>query len=136
MKVYLSPVIPPNSIDRIKYEFEEDIIKVTLPDGTSDVFDFTEFPDGELQLEDENGNSLIDTELTFNIIISAKRVNGELSVELVNYIGIDALESERFPEWIDHTDYAPDKESDDYGEDELERLGDSETRKEGSGEAS
>lgn len=105
MKIYLSPQIPLNSDDRIKYEFEEDIIKITLPDGTSDVFDFTEFPDGELQLEDENGNSLIDTELTFNVIISAKRVNGELSVELVNYIGADAPEHERFPEWINHTDY-------------------------------
>lgn len=111
MKIYLSPTVPPNSIDRIKYEFEEDIIKVTLPDGTSDVFDFTEFPDGELQLEDENGNSLIDTELTFNVIISAKRVNGELSVKLVNYIGVDAPEHERFPEWINHEDYvAPEEE--------------------------
>lgn len=110
MKIYLSPQVPLNSDDRIKYEFEEDIIKVTLPDGTSDVFDFTKFPDGELQLEDENGNSLIDTELTFNVIISAKRVDGELSVELVNYIGDDASESERFPEWIDHTDYDPPEE--------------------------
>lgn len=111
MKIYLSPQTPLNPADRIEYEFEEDIIKVTLSDGTSDVFDFTKFPDGELQLEDENGNSLIDTELTFNVIISAKRVNGELSVELVNYIGADAPEHERFPEWINHTDYeAPEEE--------------------------
>lgn len=110
MKIYLSPQTPLNSDDRIKYEFEEDVIKVTLPDGTSDVFDFTKFPDGELQLEGENGNSLIDTELTFNVIISARRVNGELSVELVNYIGTDAPEHERFPEWIDHTDYVAPEE--------------------------
>lgn len=110
MKIYLSPQVPLNSDDRIKYEFKEDIIKVALPDGTSDVFDFTKFPDGELQHEDENGNSLIDTELTFNVIISAKRVNGELSVELVNYIGADAPEHERFPEWINHTDYVTPEE--------------------------
>lgn len=110
MKIYLSPTVPPNSIDRIKYEFEEDIIKVKLPDGTNDTFDFTEFPDGELQVYDDKGNLLIETELTINVILSAKRVDGELSVELVNYIGTDAPENERFPEWIDHTDYVPAKE--------------------------
>lgn len=134
MKIYLSPQIPFNSDERIKYEFEEDVIKVTLPDGTSDVFDFTEFSDGELQLYDEGGNLLIDTELTFNVIISAKRVDGELSVELVNYVGANAPEHERFPKWIDYTDYVPAEEGESHGEDDLERLRDPEPRKEGSGE--
>lgn len=134
MKIFLSPQIPLNPSDRIEYEFEEDIIKVKLPDGTNDTFDFTEFPDGELQVYDDEGTSLIDTELTFNVIINAKRVNGELSVELVNYIGTDAPEHERFPEWIDYIEYQPAKESESVGEDDLERLEDPESREEGSGE--
>lgn len=110
MKIYLSPTVPPNSIDRIKYEFEEDIIKVTLPDGTNDTFDFSEFPDGELQVYDENGNSLIQSELSDDVILSAKKEDGILYVELENYIGPNAPDQERFPEWIDHTEYVPAKE--------------------------
>lgn len=125
MKILFSPQIPLNDTDRIIYEFGEDILHVTLPDGTSDTFDFSNLPDGELQTYDEDtGEPLIETELSTDVIISAKREEGILYVELLNYIGLDATEEERFPEWIDPTEYEPpiiEKEVESDGKDDLER---------------
>lgn len=126
MKIYLSPQV---NQEKIIYEFEDKSFTATVKDMT-DTFDFSEFSDGQLDVQS------VETSLEINPILSAEIVDGELSVELVNYIGTDAPEHERFPEWIDHTDYERAKEDEANGEDDLERLGDSETRKEGSGEAS
>ena len=106
MKVKFKPNIPLNSTDKIKYVFTDKTIEVTLPDGTSHVFDFNGLPDGELELiNEETGEKLLETTLTVEVLKSAKIEEGVLSVELFSYIGLDATEEEKFPIWIDHTEY-------------------------------
>lgn len=95
MKIYLSPQVS-TSGDRIQYSFDKDVVKVEYK-GKKDVFNFLAMPDGVA----EN----ITSELSFCPIISAKRVNGELMVELLNQIDINATESEKFPKWIDYKEY-------------------------------
>lgn len=58
-----------------------------------DTFDFSSMPDGIAQE--------INTILPFNPILRAERVDGVLSVELIKYVGPDATEQERFPEWME-----------------------------------
>ena len=121
MKILFSPQVREN--EKIIYEFTDTTIKATH-EGITDTFVFTDLPDGELQLYDgETGEELIETEME-NPIRSAKKENGVLYVELMNYIGVNASYEERFPEWIDHTEYvAPEieEEGEDDGEDEMER---------------
>jgi len=96
--------VPINDDETIKYEFEDDIIHVTMvfeEDKYTDSFDFTDLPNGQLELEDDKGNDLIETALPINPLLSAKKEEGVLSVELLNWIGSNATEEERFPEWID-----------------------------------
>lgn len=87
MKVLLSPQ---RSDKEINYHFEGEKITVTMND-MSDTFDFTDIPDGVMEE--------IETILSINPIISAKRESGILYVELLNFIGQDATEEEKFPEW-------------------------------------
>lgn len=87
MKILLSPQ---RSDRKIEYKFEGEKIIVTT-DNMSDTFDFSSMPDGVMEE--------IETTLSINPIISAKRVDGELSVELLNFIGRDATEEEKFPDW-------------------------------------
>ncbi|CAM3442613.1 hypothetical protein [Marinicrinis lubricantis] len=56
-----------------------------------DIFDFADMPNGIL-----DG---VETTLKYNPIISAKRENGVLHLELLNFIGEDATEQEKFPDW-------------------------------------
>lgn len=56
-----------------------------------DFFDFSTLPDGEL--------SDVETILPVNPIISAKREDGVLWVELLNFIDLEATEEEKFPQW-------------------------------------
>lgn len=106
MKILFSPQVRDN--ERIIYEFTEDVIKATHK-GITDTFDFIDFGDGKLQLRDEEtGEDLIVTELE-NPIRSAERKDGVLYVELMNYIGADSTEEERFSDWIDHTEYVAPK---------------------------
>lgn len=109
MKILFSPQVPANYTDKIIYKFDEEIITVTDPSGAVDSFDFSNFPDGRLS---ERG---IETVLNPNPIVDAWREDGELHVELLNYIGLEATEAERFPDWIDHTEYNPPKVSDENG---------------------
>lgn len=103
MKIFLSPQIPINPANRIKYTLKEDYVQVEMPDGSTDTFDFRGLPDGVLDPEG------IETILTPNPIVEARRDGGTLYIKLLNYIGMDATEEERFPTWIDHTEYvAPD----------------------------
>lgn len=120
MKILFSPQVPLNFTDKIIYKFDGDIIEVELPDGTHDVFDFAGLPDGVLDIES------IESDLSLGVFLSAKKEDGVLYVELLNYIGTDATESERFPDWIDHEDYvAPivepiEEEGEDDGKDTME----------------
>lgn len=107
MRVLFTPQIPLDG-DSIEYTFDEDIIHAkAIYQGRvyRDSFDFKGLPDGELKMYDENGNETIQTELPISVLLGAKRVNGELRVELLNWISSDASEEERFPNWIDSDRY-------------------------------
>ena len=79
---------------RFTYVFDGEKIEVVF-DGVSDTFDFTGLPDGEAEY------SMIETVLEYNPILKATKVDGILSVELLNFISEDATEAEKFPEWIE-----------------------------------
>lgn len=89
MRILYSPQLNPVRID---YSFDGDTITVSC-DGNTDEFDFSGMPDGEM--------SEIETTLSIKPIIKASKLNGVLSVELLNHIGDDATEEERFPSWIE-----------------------------------
>lgn len=88
MKIKLSPQV--NS-EKIEYIFKNNIITATLNSKT-DTFDFTNMPDGIC----EN----IETELEINPIISVKKEEGVLFVELLNFIDENETRQEvLFPDW-------------------------------------
>lgn len=89
MKIKYSPQF--NEHDQLAYHFDDELISVTLNDQT-ETFDFTNMPNGRAEkIESE--------EFTFCPIISAERKEGTLYLELLNFIGLDATEEEKFPEW-------------------------------------
>lgn len=94
MRVIKSPQI---RLDDTRFTFacSGEVVTATL-DGVSDVFDFSGFPDGHMD------SSMVETILTQNPIISAERVDGLLSVEVINFIGEDASDEEKFPEWEEY----------------------------------
>ena len=69
---------------RFAYAYSNDTITATYTakgmDAITDTFDFSTLPDGEAQVD------LIETILPENPIRSAKRVDGELHVELLRYV--------------------------------------------------
>ena len=75
----------------LSYEFSGEVITVTM-DGQTDVFDFSNLPDGELDV------SALETTLDICPVLAARRVNGKLEVTLLKFHGPNAPESERFPE--------------------------------------
>lgn len=85
MNILLSPQVRVN--DKIWYEIKEDKITATITD-VSDTFDFTDMPNGELQMRDEDGNYLIETTLDEVPILSANKVDGVLTVEILFSIDI------------------------------------------------
>lgn len=89
LKILYSPV---RSDKFIGYSFTGEIITCDMEEGR-DTFDFTNMPDGIA----EN----ITTILPFSPILRAERKDGILSVELIKYIGPDATEEERFPDWME-----------------------------------
>ena len=89
MKIILFPQV--RDRDKIWYEIEDQKITATI-NGVSDTFDFTGMPNGELQRWDNEGNELIETELDDAPIISAKKENGELFVEII--FSIDMYEKD------------------------------------------
>ena len=93
MRIYKSPQVGVDE-KRFEFEFSGEMIVATL-DGVSEIFDFEGFPDGEMD------SFLVETALKYNPLISAKKVDGILSVELLNFISEDATEEEKFPEWIE-----------------------------------
>lgn len=102
MKIFLSPQ---EDSERIYYKFEGNKVSATI-ENITDVFDFTDLPDGELELYDmETGEELIKTTLPVNPIISAEKKEGILYLELLNWISEDASDEENFPVWIDSNEY-------------------------------
>ena len=93
MRIYKSPQIRADE-KRFEFEFSGEMIIATF-DDVSDTFDFTGLPDGEVDY------SMIETILEYNPILKATKVDGILSVELLNFISEDATEEEKFPEWIE-----------------------------------
>lgn len=86
---------PQRSDDKIGYEFNGEIITITIGE-VSDVFDFSTIPDGVMVTDEDNP---VVTTLPINPIVSAKRVNGELFLELLYFYGENATHEELFPEW-------------------------------------
>lgn len=78
---------------KIFYTFEKDKVIAEL-DGKVDTFDFSGMPDGK-------ADSIESESFDFNPVISAKKEDGILYLELINFIGEDATEEERFPEWFE-----------------------------------
>lgn len=89
MRIFLSPIRADWSV---AYSYGTDTITVTI-DGQSDTFDFTAMPDGRADF--------ITSTLPRNTVISAERVDGILSVVLLNPITKEATEEEKFPEWME-----------------------------------
>ena len=73
--------------DKIVYVIKGESIEVTM-DGITDTFDFSEMPNGRLELYDEDDNLLIESSMDDIPIRSAERVNGVLTVKLLYRVGI------------------------------------------------
>ena len=94
VKVFFSP----QRADRqIEYSLNGEAVTAKIGDA-EDTFDFSALPDGELNKEDDES---IETTLPVCPIISAKRVDGILHLELLNWLGPDAPYESRFPDWVE-----------------------------------
>lgn len=82
---------PQRADEKINYSIENEVITVEFREQT-EVYDFSTMPNG---IAEEIKSEVF----SFNPVLSAKRESGVLSVELLNFIGLDATEAERFPEW-------------------------------------
>jgi len=92
IKVYFSPQV---SERQIEYSFYGEAVTAKIGD-TEDIFDFSTLPDGELDRGRE-----IESTLPVNPIISARRIDGILHLELLNWIEPDAPYGSRYPEWCE-----------------------------------
>ena len=92
IKVYFSPQRADNQIE---YSFCGETVTARIGEAEN-TFDFSALPDGELHMEEP-----IETTLPVCPIISAKRVDGILHLELLNWIGHNAPYESRFPEWVE-----------------------------------
>jgi hypothetical protein len=90
MDVLLSPQIGLDS-DNFSYVIDSDRITAGYK-GVTDTFDLS----GVMDTLDV---SQLETTLQYQPIISAKRVNGTLRVELLNFISEEASPQEAFPQW-------------------------------------
>lgn len=96
MIIKLSPQVRDDN--KIWYKVEEQKITATI-DGVLDTFDFTDMPNGELQLYDTEGESIIETTLDEVPILSAKKIDGVLTVEILFSIDTDEQDKRLlFPE--------------------------------------
>ena len=93
MRILMSPQVMLED-KKFDFVFSGDTITATF-DGETDTFDFSGLPDGEVDF------SKIETILPYNPILIARRLDGVLSVELLNFISEDASEFDKFPEWIE-----------------------------------
>ncbi len=94
IKIYFSPQ---RSDRQIEYSLNGETVTARI--GTvKDTFDFSGLPDGEL---DRHEDTQIKTILPVCPVISAKRVDGILHLELLNWLGPDAPYESRFPGWVE-----------------------------------
>lgn len=77
---------PQRSDRKAEYTFTGESITVTIGDD-SDTFDFSEMPDGTA--------TSFETTLDPCPVISAERIDGELTVKLLYWYGADATEDEK-----------------------------------------
>lgn len=89
VKILMSPQV--RDRNKIWYKIEHQKITTTI-NGVSDTFDFTDMPDGELQLYDAEGNELIKTKLEEVPILGAEKKDGVLTVEIL--FSIDSNEKD------------------------------------------
>jgi hypothetical protein len=99
MMVLYSPQV---SDSQIEYSFSGEVITVKL-DGITDTFDFSEFGEGTLQLYSNEPpfEPLFITSLPLMPILSARRENGVLQVELLKFISEDSPDGDKYPEWTE-----------------------------------
>ncbi len=97
IKIFFSPQV---SDSQIEYSFIGESITAKIRD-TEDVFDFSNLPNGELDRGGKDNSKEIETVLPVNPVISAKRVDGILHLELLNWINSNAPHESRFPEWVE-----------------------------------
>lgn len=90
MKILFSPQV---KTDKIGYKFIDDKVTVTY-DNMREDYDFSGMPNG---VADSIESEVFD----FNPVLSAKKENDILYLELINFIGEDATYEERFPEWFE-----------------------------------
>jgi hypothetical protein len=100
MQIYLSPI---RADQKLTYQFSGEIITAAL-DNQTETYDLSFIEEGQkirpIEYDDDGKQTIhIPTNFPFHPIISAKRENGVLYVELVNFIGKNASQEERFPEW-------------------------------------
>jgi len=82
---------PQRSDRQLSYQFDGETITATL-DGETDTFDFSDLPDGELDV------SALETTLDICPVLAARRVNGQLEVTLLKFHGPNPTPQEAFPE--------------------------------------
>ena len=90
MRIFYSPQ---ESRKRITYDIQGEVITATIGDE-SDTFDFSTFPEGRA----------VDFETSLSVIpiISAERdAQGGLWVKVLKFIGNNAAQEERFPDWVE-----------------------------------
>lgn len=80
-----------NEFNTLRYEIKNKVVSIFF-DGELETVDFNGLPDGELQE--------ITSKFTFKPILGAKIENGELHIELVNFIKPDAPQEKCFPSWV------------------------------------
>ena len=77
----------------LTYEFNGEVITATM-NGVTETFDFSDMPNG---VADYIESEVFD----FPPVLSAKKENDILYLELINFIGEEATEEEKFPEWFE-----------------------------------
>ena len=126
MIIKLSPQVRDDN--RIWYDLTEGKITATIND-VSDTFDFTDMPDGKLQVYNSDGENMIETTLDEVPILGAEKTEGVLTVEIL--FSIDSNEQDErllFPEPMtldEFDDLMAErmKEVEPDGEDDLEERG-------------
>jgi hypothetical protein len=83
MHILYSPQAIANN-NLISYQFGTDSI-IAEYKNISDMFDFSQMPDGEIYLYDSEARPLFETALEFMPISRAYRENGALHVELIKF---------------------------------------------------
>ena len=70
-----------------------------------DELDFTGLPDGEMEVyDDETAEFLVDTNIPVNFILSAKKEDGQLYIELLKWEKPDQEITNRESEWQEEGD--------------------------------